>query len=105
MYDFFLCGERQPWHHALPLHSRLVCSKEQISERVVFFCPGLVKTEDDEVQLKINCGAFMDKSSVYFDTLDLYVDCRKTFVEGCDLLTKPKTEDHRGHASRSVALG
>ena len=54
-----------------------------------------MKTEDDEVQLKINCGAFMDKSSVYFDTLDLYVDCRKTFVEGCDLLTKPKMEDHR----------
>ena len=60
-----------------------------------FFCPGLVKKEDNEVALKINCGAFMDKSSVYFDTLDLYVDCAKTFVEGCDLLTKPKTEDHR----------
>ena len=27
--------------------------------------------------------------------LCLYVDCRKTFVEGCDLLTKPKMEDHR----------
>ena len=72
-----------------------VRKNRSVSELFFFFCPGLVKTEDDEVQLKINCGAFMDKSSVYFDTLDLYVDCRKTFVEGCDLLTKPKTDDHR----------
>ena len=51
----------------------------------LFFCPGLAKTEDDQVELKITCGAFMDKSSVYFDTLDLYVDCAKTFIEGCDI--------------------
>ena len=69
--------------------------KNRSVSELFFFCPGLVKKEDNEVALKINCGAFMDKSSVYFDTLDLYVDCAKTFVEGCDLLTKPKTEDHR----------
>ena len=48
--------------------------------------------DDDAVKLKLTCGAVMNKENLYFDMFDLYVDCSETSVEGCDLLTKPKTE-------------
>ena len=88
------------WQHsrsfALPLHHRwFLTRKQKVSD--MYFTPGLMKSSDDEngVKLKLTCGAVMDEENLYFDMFDLYIDCTETFIKGCDLLTKPKTEDHR----------
>ena len=65
----------------------------------MYFTPGLMKSSDDDdengVKLKLTCGAVLDEENLYFDMFDLYIDCTETFINGCDLLTKPKTEGLR----------